>query len=185
MNHLKTNSQQNEMESPIRKRSFGKRIPSFALTMLLLGFSFSNVSCNYLVMGPDFLSGTEANKRVTSRILSKLNSCGLLTYAYNERDTNPDPWRRSLSTQTNNSLFLLVQLISRFEVFSQGYYYKSEDIDRCSKDIEFFSCDHFSARMANDSNFGIFVASLVCNDVKKYNSPFDDFLPQNRKENED
>ncbi|TGM02009.1 hypothetical protein [Leptospira jelokensis] len=167
------------------KSSHVQHIKYFLIRILLLWMGIGNISCNYLVIGSEFISGTEANKRVTSRILAKLNSCGSLNYTYNERDTNPDPWRRSLSTETNNALFLMVHLISRFEVFSMDYQYKSEDIDRCSKDIEYFNCDHFRARMVSESNFGIFVATLICKDVKKYKSPFADYFPKQDEENED
>ncbi|MCG6139975.1 hypothetical protein [Leptospira mtsangambouensis] len=134
------------------------------------------IHCNYLSMGPDFINGLEANQRISSKVFSKLHSCSLVNYSYNESDTNPDPLRRSLSKETNNSLFLFIHLITRFEVFNHYSHYKTEDIDRCAKDIEFYSCDQFTTRWLNDPNFGIFIASLVCYDVKAYISPIKNII---------
>lgn len=161
-----------------------KKSTSFGLRRLFLGLWLGCLSCNYLVVGPEFISGREANTRITGRIVLKLSSCGLLNYTFDQTDTNPDPWRRSLSGETNNILFLLVQLLSRFEVFSQGYAYKSEDIDRCSKDIEYFSCDQFQAGISNDPNFGIFIGSLICKDVQKFPLPLDGFITSRDREGE-
>ncbi|TGK81912.1 hypothetical protein EHQ24_11560 [Leptospira noumeaensis] len=90
--------------------------------------------------------------------------------------------RRTLSIETTNSFFLILHLFTRFEVFNPYSYYKTEDIDRCSKDIEFYSCDHFSPRWSNDANFGFFIASIVCNDVKTYEPPLQRIFPSSDDE---
>ncbi|MCW7480174.1 hypothetical protein [Leptospira kanakyensis] len=140
------------------------------------------IHCHHLYNGPDYIEGSEANQRITSPIISKLHSCSLLTHSYNRNDTNPDPMRRTLSIETTNSFFLILHLFTRFEVFNPYSYYKTKDIDRCSKDIEFYSCDHFSPRWSNDANFGFFIATIVCNDVKTYDPPLQRIFPSSDEE---
>lgn len=144
---------------------------SLNYNLLLLILFFFSENCMQFPIGPEYINGAEANQRITPPVLAKIQSCGLLNHSYNKNDTNTDPWRRTLSTETSNAFFLTIYLFARFEAFDIYSYYKTQDIDRCSKDIQFFSCDQLSNRWINDANFGFFIGSLVCLDVKKYESP--------------
>lgn len=76
----------------------------FRYTFTLILFFFLT-HCEVDLQKSKYMSGKEANERITPRILAKLQSCGILKYTYNPGDSNPDPWRRTLSTETNSIFF--------------------------------------------------------------------------------